>query len=135
MSQSSTGIPSPTAAALAYSGWWISGGILWLAERRDPFVRRHAAQAMIVFGLISLIIMALIALAVGALTFMPSAFGVLMVAAGIVWIGGVVLWAIATWRAINGEEWGLGGWVLECLGAWVPVHRFIREPAPEHPSP
>jgi uncharacterized membrane protein len=131
VSESSTGLSSPTAAALAYSGWWISGGILWFVERRDSFVRRHAAQALTVFGLISLIILALIVLAVGALTFMPAAFAALMVAAGIVWIGGVVLWAIAMWRAINGEEWGLGAWVLERVGAQVPVLRFT---VPEHPS-
>ena len=47
---SSLGLSSRAAAALAYSGWWVTGTILWIVERRDPVVRVHAAQAVVVFG-------------------------------------------------------------------------------------
>lgn len=118
--QSSTGIHSRTAAALAYSGWWITGAIFWLVERSDPYVRRHAAQALVVFGLVSMLIVVLAILAVAALSFLPAAFGPLTVATGVVWLIGVLLWVTAMWRAANGREWGVGGQVLRLL--------------PEHPS-
>lgn len=104
---SSTGLSSRTAAALAYSGWWVTGAIMWVFERRDPFVRRHAAQSLAVFGLISLLIALLLVLALTSLSFLPAAFGFLVVAAGITWLGGVVLWWIAMWTAVNGRVWRL----------------------------
>jgi uncharacterized membrane protein len=105
MGDSSTGIPSRTAAALAHSGWWITGAIFFLLERRDPFVRRHAAQAVGVFGALSLVMLLFGVLAVASLTFLPAAFGFFTVAAGVTWLVGLVLWGIAMWKAINGGAW------------------------------
>jgi uncharacterized membrane protein len=120
--QSSTGLPPRTAAALAYSGWWVTGGIFWLVEREDRFVRRHAAHAFVVFGLIALLIVTLAGLALVSLTFLPEAFGVLMFATAAMSVGGVVLWASAIWSAVNGEDWKLGARLLEPLGTRVSEH-------------
>lgn len=115
------------AAALAYSGWWVTGGIIWLLERRDPFVRRHAAQALTVFGLIALLIVACCALAVASLSFMPAAFAFFVVAAGVIWLTGVLLWIFAMWKAINGDEWRI--LLVDRL-----VDRVEGSGAPVHPS-
>jgi len=40
---SSTGLSVRVAVPLAYAGWWITGAILWLVERRDRRIRFHAA--------------------------------------------------------------------------------------------
>ena len=56
---SSLGLPSRTAAALAYSGWWITGAIFWLLEREDRVVRFHAAQSIVVFGVAALLVVIL----------------------------------------------------------------------------
>jgi uncharacterized membrane protein len=102
---SSTGLPSHRAATLAYAGWWVTGAIFWFVERRDRFVRFHAAQSTILFGAIALFIGLCGALAVASLSFMPGAFSVLIGAAGAAWVIAVVLWGVAMWKASRGDEW------------------------------
>jgi uncharacterized membrane protein len=110
---SSTGLSSPVASALAYSGWWVTGGIFWWLERRDRAVRFHAAQAVIAFGVIALLIGLCGALAVLSLSFLPSMFAFFTGAAAIAWLAGVVLWGISMWKAARGDEWRIpiaAGW-------------------------
>lgn len=102
---SSTGLSPRPAAALAYSGWWVTGAILWFLERRDPFVRFHAAQAIVAFGAIAAFIVLCGALAVASLSFLPSMFSVWATAAAAGWVGGVVLWGVVMWKALSGDEW------------------------------
>ena len=49
-----TNLPKNTAAALAYLFGWISG-IAFLLLEDDPFVRFHAMQSLLVFGLLTII--------------------------------------------------------------------------------
>jgi uncharacterized membrane protein len=102
---SSTGLPSHTAATLAYSGWWVTGVIFWWLERRDRFVRFHAAQAIVAFGLIALLIALFGALAAASLSFYPSTFGLFLSAAAMTWMAGVVLWGVTMWKTVSGNEW------------------------------
>ena len=102
---SSTGLSSPVAAALAYSGWCITGGIFWWLEQRDRVVRFHAAQAIVVFGLIAALIGVFAAVATISLSFLPSMFSFFAGAAALTWMAGVVLWGIAMWKAASGDEW------------------------------
>ena len=69
----STGLTPRTAATLAYLSWWVTGLVFWLVERQDRFVRFHAAQAMVAFGAISVMIAAFLGLAGAALSFLPAA--------------------------------------------------------------
>jgi uncharacterized membrane protein len=102
---SSTGLSSRVAAPLAYSGWWITGIILWLLERRDPYVRFHAAQSVAAFGLVAALIAAFAALAVASLSLLPSAFTLFVGAAALTWLGGMLLWVVTIWKAANGDAW------------------------------
>jgi uncharacterized membrane protein len=90
---------------LAYSGWWVTGGIFWWLEQRDRVVRFHAAQAIVVFGLIAALIGFFAAVATISLSFLPSMFGFFASAAALTWMAGVVLWGIAMWKAASGDEW------------------------------
>jgi uncharacterized membrane protein len=103
--QSSTGLPSHTAAALAYSGWWLTGAILWFVERRDARVRFHAAQATLTFAAIAFFIMLCMGLALASLSFLPVLFSVFAWLGAGAWAGGVVLWVVVMWRALSGDEW------------------------------
>lgn len=105
MMTSSTGLSRRTAVALAYSGWWVTGAIVWLLERRDEAVRFHAAQAVAAFGLIALLIAGFTGLAAASLSFLPSMFTVCLAAAAAAWSGGVVLWGVTMWKAASGDEW------------------------------
>ena len=102
---SSTGLSTPVAAVLAYSGWCVTGGIFWWLERRDRVDRFHAAQAVVVFGLIAALIGLFAALATISLSFLPSMFGLFAGAAALTWMAGVVLWGMAMWKATSGDEW------------------------------
>ena len=102
---SSTGLPSRTAAALAYSGWWVTGAIFWFLERRDDEVRFHSAQAIVAFGAIAVLIVLFSGLAAASLSFLPSAFTLFMAAAVATWLGGLVLWGVTMWKAVSGDEW------------------------------
>lgn len=102
---SSIGLSSRTATLLAYSGWWITGVIFWALERRDPVVRFHAAQSVVVFGVVAAVIVAFGMLAAASLSFMPSLFITFIGAAVLTWIAGVVLWGVVMWRIGRGGEW------------------------------
>jgi uncharacterized membrane protein len=102
---SSTGLSSRVAAPLAYAGWWITGVIMWLIERRDPYVRFHAAQSIAAFGLVAALIAAFGMLAVVSLSMLPSAFTLFLWAAALTWAGGILLWLVTMWKAASGEAW------------------------------
>jgi uncharacterized membrane protein len=104
---SSTGLSPRTAAALAYGGWWVTGLLMWFLERRDPFARFHAAQSIVAFGAIALVIVFFGFLAAASLSFLPSAFTLLMGVAIFAWVLGVALWAVSVWKAASGQDWRL----------------------------
>lgn len=101
----STGLSPRVAAPLAYAGWWVTGAIMWLAERNDRYVRFHAAQAIAAFGIIAALVAAFLALAAASLSFMPAAFQWFMWAAALTWLAGMLLWLAVMWKAANGEAW------------------------------
>jgi uncharacterized membrane protein len=101
----STGLSRQVAVPLAYSGWWLTGLILWFVERRDRVIRFHAAQSLAAFGMIAGAIAAFAALALASLSFLPSAFTVFLWAAAVTWAGGVVLWIVVMWKAATGRVW------------------------------
>jgi uncharacterized membrane protein len=101
----SLGLPGRIAAPLAYAGWWVTGALFWFLERRDLFVRFHAAQACVAFGAIAAVVAMLCGIAATSLLFMPNAFGFWVWTAGLIWSAGVVLWVIAIWNAANGRLW------------------------------
>ena len=103
--ETSTGLSPRVAAALSYAGWWVTGLIFWFLERRDPFVRFHAAQSITVFGSMALIIIGLAVLALVSLSFVPAAFGALVIAAQVATAFAVVLWAVSMWRMATGHDW------------------------------
>jgi uncharacterized membrane protein len=99
------GLPGRIAAPLAYSGWWVTGVLVWFLERRDLYVRFHAAQACVAFGAIAFVVVVLAGIAATSLMFMPGAFGFWIWAAGLIWFAGVVLWVMAIWHAATGRLW------------------------------
>ena len=105
MTESSTALSPRLAAPLAYAGWWITGFIVWFAERRDPYSRFHAAQAMTAFGLIAVLIVAFSALALVSLSFLPRAFSLFVWAAALTWLAGLALWVVSMWKTATGEPW------------------------------
>ena len=102
---SSTGLSPRVAAPLAYAGWWITGAIMWLVERRDPYVRFHAAQSIVAFGLIAVMVAGFGALALVSLSLLPNAFTPFMWAAAATLGLGLLLWLVVMWKAASGHAW------------------------------
>lgn len=86
-----TGLPKNTAAALSYVLGWLTG-IIFLLIEKDPFVRFHAMQSIITFGLLTL------------LSFVPIIGWIL---SPLVMIVGFVLWLVLIYKAYQGEEFKL----------------------------
>ena len=86
-----TGLPKNTAAALSYVLGWLTG-IVFLLIEKDPFVRFHAMQSIITFGILTL------------LSFVPVIGWIL---SPLVMIVGFVLWLVLIFKAYQGEEFKL----------------------------
>lgn len=86
-----TGLPKNTAAALSYVLGWLTG-IVFLLIEKDSFVRFHAAQSIVVFGILTIIVL------------IP---GIGWVIAPLAWIVGFVLWLVLIFKAYQGEEFKL----------------------------
>lgn len=102
---SSTGLPPRAAATLSYAGWWVTGLLFWIVERDDAYVRFHAAQSVAAFGVVAVLTCAFILLAAISLSLLPAAVALFASAAVVVWVGGMVLWVVAMWKAANGDAW------------------------------
>lgn len=89
--KSGTGLPKNTAAALSYLLGWLTG-IVFLLIEKEPFVRFHAMQSIITFGILTL------------LALIPVVGWVL---SPFVMIVGFVLWLVLIFKAYQGEEFAL----------------------------
>ena len=54
MNTSSTGLSENVAGALCYALGWVTGLVFLVVERQNEFVRFHAMQSLITFGLLSI---------------------------------------------------------------------------------
>ena len=90
------GIEVCYVAPLAYLFVWLSGLALLVLEPRDPYVRFHAAQSVVVFG-------GLTVLNTG-LTFLPFIGWLRVPIAGLVTIG---LWVLLMYRAWEDSRSGV----------------------------
>jgi uncharacterized membrane protein len=98
MPKSSTGLDENIAGLLCYLGWWITGLIFFLIEKDSKFVKFHALQSIIVFGVITA---AEIVLNIfGQIPFIGFIFGYL---GYLVWLFAIVLMIILMVKAYQHE--------------------------------
>ena len=50
------GLDARLASMLCYAGWWVTGLVFLFAERQHRGVRFHAAQSLVVFGMLSVVL-------------------------------------------------------------------------------
>ena len=101
MSQSSgTHVAPNVAGALAYAVGWITGLVFFLLEKDDDFVRFHAMQSIIVFGLFNVIW-------IFGMIFFWLVPVLAWIVWTIVWIGTLILWIILMIKAYQGEKFKL----------------------------
>lgn len=108
-SPTTLGIPERWERVLCYALGWLSGLFFLIVEQRNPNVRRHAMQSVLVFGSLSL--------AIAILGFFGGALG------GIWLIGWIFSVGFGAVRVLLGIA-GFALWVLLLLMAWAQP-RFI----------
>jgi uncharacterized membrane protein len=105
VSETSTGVDPRLSALLCYAAWWVSGLIFLIIEQQHREVRFHAAQSLVLFGGLSILIALLSFGSVAMLMVSSGAFQVARMLVYLVWLGAVVIWLLLMYRTYNGETW------------------------------
>jgi uncharacterized membrane protein len=119
------------AALLCYLLGWVTGIIFFILEKKNKWVRYHAAQSIVVFGTLWIAGMIL-----GWIPFIGPAFAVII---GLV---GFILWIILMVKAYNGERYKVA-WAGDIAEGMVAssgtIPDYQKPPAPperkEAPQP
>ena len=101
----STGVEPRLSALLCYTAWWVSALVFLVLEQQHRGVRFHAAQSLVVFGGLSVLIGVLSALSVAMLVVSTTAFQAARFLVYLVWIGAVGIWLVLMFRTFNGHTW------------------------------
>ena len=101
----STGVDARLASVLCYAGWWVTGLVFLLAERQHRGVRFHAAQSLLVFGILSALMFASGGASAVAFFVAGPSFQLLQAAGNVVWLAAVALWLVLLLKTWRGETW------------------------------
>jgi uncharacterized membrane protein len=105
----SSGLDPRVASVVAYSAWWATGALFLVVERADETVRFHAAQSVVAFGVVSVVIALAYAAALPLLLVSGPAGRTAVAVANASWLAGVGLWAWLIVKAARGERWCVPG--------------------------
>ena len=94
--ESSTTLAPRLAGFLCYLGVWISGIVFLVIEKKNRWVRFHAAQSIVTFGTLWIAGMVLGNLPYVKYVFSPA-----------ITILGIILWIVLMVKAYNGERYKL----------------------------
>jgi uncharacterized membrane protein len=106
--ETSTGLAPNVAGLLCYVGWWISGIVFVVLEKKSTFVKFHAWQSIITFGVLTVA-----QLVIAVIPFIG------WVLSPLVWILSVVLWILLMIQAGSSKMWKLplvGDWAEKQAG-------------------
>jgi uncharacterized membrane protein len=79
--------------------------VFLFAERRDLTVRFHAAQSLIVFGVLSIVLFLCGGASAVAFFVAVPTFQLLQAIGNTLWFGAVLLWLFLVVKAWRGETW------------------------------
>jgi uncharacterized membrane protein len=99
------GLSPRAAAALAWAGAWVTGGLVWwLAPDGARFARHHARHAVWVTGGVTLVALGLWTLSIlMAFLVTPTAFAVVSWMATGAWVALLPFWLFGLYRAVKGR--------------------------------
>ena len=103
--KTSTGVDARLASVLCYLGWWVTGIVFLFAERRDARVRFHAAQSLVVFGVLSVALLLCGGASFIAFFVAAPTFQMLQSIGNVIWFAAVVLWLFLLLKTWQGETW------------------------------
>ena len=101
----STGVDARLSGVLCYTAWWLSGLIFLFLEQQHRTVRFHAAQSLVLFGGLSVLIALLSGLSIAMLMVSASAFQAARGVVYLVWLLAVGVWLLLMYRTYQGRTW------------------------------
>jgi uncharacterized membrane protein len=101
----STGVDARLSALLCYLAWWVSGLVFLVIEQRHEAVRFHAAQSVVLFGGLSLLILLMAMASFGMLFISPAAFQAAYTLSFLLSLAAVALWLFVMLKIFKGESW------------------------------
>ncbi|MGA8848411.1 MAG: zinc-ribbon domain-containing protein [Dehalococcoidia bacterium] len=112
--ESSTGMTANVAGLLCYVALWVTGIIFVVLEKKSKFVKFHAWQSIMTFGVLTVvqIILSIIA-GIALVTISPGPWWFAHVLGIIVWVITVGLWIVLMLMAYQGKMWKVplaGNW-------------------------
>jgi len=107
MEKTSTGLQANVAGLLCYVLGWISGLVFILIESENKFVRFHAMQSIIVFGVLTVA-----GIVLDLIPVLGSVLG------AIISVVGLVLWIVLMVKAYKGVKYKLP-WSGDLAEKWV----------------
>ena len=116
---STTGLKPNVAGLLCYLAGWITGIIFVVIEQENRFVRFHAVQSIIVFGVLTV--------ASGMLSWIPFIGGFFGAAIGIL---AFICWIVLMVKAYQGESYKfpLAGDIAESI---IPISGVVSQDKPQ----
>lgn len=105
--QTETGLDENVAAALSYVLGFLTGIVMFLIESENDQVRFHAAQSIVIFGILFVASIALnFVQAIAAFSdIIGLVLGPILGLLGLVlWLGGLILWIYLLVRTYQGED-------------------------------
>ena len=102
-----TGVDARLSALLCYLAWWVSGIVFLIVEQQHREVRFHAAQSLVVFGSVSVLLLLLAMLSAGMLFISPLAFDSIYLVSKVVGVAALVLWLFVMVKVVKGESFRL----------------------------
>jgi len=105
--ESSTGMSANVAGLLCYVAGWITGIVFVVLEKKSIFVKFHAWQSIMTFGVLTVahLILSTILRAIAVATFLPGLAIFAGVLGTIIWVLMVILWIILVIQAGTGKMW------------------------------
>jgi uncharacterized membrane protein len=94
--KTSTGLQENIAGLLCYVLGWLTGIVFLILEKDNKFVKFHAMQSILTFGVITVIQI--------ILGFIPIVGWILGL---LVWLATLVLWIVLMLKAYQGQTWKL----------------------------
>ena len=101
-SESATGLEPNIAGMLSYAAFWLTGIAFFLVEKEDKFVRFHAMQSIVSFGVIHVVMIVLSVF--GFIPFVGIMFRILM---AVLFVASLGLWILLMIKAYQGERYML----------------------------
>jgi len=106
-SETTIGLAPNIAGLLCYIAGWITGIIFVVIEKKSTFVKFHAWQSIMTFGILTVvqIIVSPVFSGIAVATLSPGLIVASGVLSTIIWILGFILWIILLIQAGSGKMW------------------------------